>query len=314
MKFKKSIKLLFFILTLFYFNNIFAKINNNIVVKVGTEIITSLDVENEIKTQILISKNKISQETINAFKNNAIEALIRKSLKSNEIDKYKITRFSKADLNDYLERLSKNFNTDINGIKELFKNNNVNYQNFVNAYKVELLWNTLIFKLYKNQIAINPLEIENDLRKTLKDQENIKEFNLSEIELNANDPGIDKILNLVYQKIKNESFETAVKDFSISTTALKDGKLGWLSNNSLSNIYREQLNTTKKGELTNPIRNSETLTILKVNDIKLIKNEDIDLIKIKTSVINRKKNQKLKLFSRSHFTNLENSVLINFYD
>ena len=52
MKFKKSIKLLFFILTLFYFNNIFAKINNNIVVKVGTEIITSLDVENEIKTQI----------------------------------------------------------------------------------------------------------------------------------------------------------------------------------------------------------------------------------------------------------------------
>ena len=47
---------------------LFAKINNSIIVKVGNEIITALDVENEIKTILVLKKLDFTQENINRSK------------------------------------------------------------------------------------------------------------------------------------------------------------------------------------------------------------------------------------------------------
>ena len=44
---------------------------------------------------------------------------------------------------------------------------------------------------------------------------------------------------------------------------------------------------------------------------KNAKNND-ELKKLKEAVINRKREEKFQLFSRSHFTNLENTININF--
>ena len=50
------------------------------------------------------------------------------------------------------------------------------------------------------------------------------------------------------------------------------------------------------------------------NEVEIIKkNKSKDEInKIKKDILNKKKREKLSLFSRSHLTNLENSVVINF--
>ena len=45
-------------------SNIQAEIKGKIIVKVGNKIITSYDLENEIKTQLFISKSKINQNNI----------------------------------------------------------------------------------------------------------------------------------------------------------------------------------------------------------------------------------------------------------
>ena len=46
-----------------------ANINNNIIVKVGDSLVTSLDIKNEIITNLLINKKEITQENINNYKN-----------------------------------------------------------------------------------------------------------------------------------------------------------------------------------------------------------------------------------------------------
>jgi hypothetical protein len=42
-----------------------------------------------------------------------------------------------------------------------------------------------------------------------------------------------------------------------------------------------------------------------------MKTETINIEKLKKNIINKKKQDKLNLFSRSHFSKIENSTLIN---
>ncbi len=207
---KIKIVFLIFAFALSFFSISNAEIKNSILVKVGNEIITSLDLRNEILTNLIVNKIDINQENIDASKNLAIKNLINKKIKRIEITKYKITDYNKNDLQKYLTNISNLFETNSSGLKKLFETNNIDYDTFVYNYETELLWNTLIFRIYSNQTNINIIEVENEL-----------------------------------EKIKNDK-------------------------------------------------------------------ADLDPEEIKKQIINTKKQEKLNLFSRSHFSNLENSTNIEF--
>ena len=208
MKIKIVFLIFTFVLSFLAFSN--AEIKNSILVKVGNEIITSLDLRNEILTNLIVNKIDINQENIDASKNLAIKNLINKKIKRIEITKYQITDYNKNDLQKYLTNISNLFETNSSGLKKLFETNNIDYDTFVYNYETELLWNTLIFRIYSNQTNINIIEVENEL-----------------------------------EKIKNDK-------------------------------------------------------------------ADLDPEEIKKQIINTKKQEKLNLFSRSHFSNLENSTNIEF--
>jgi len=199
---------------LFFFNfiflNLYSQINNSIVVKVGKLVVTSLDVQNEIITNLIISKQEITQENVNKNKNYAVKNLVNKSIKKGEIDKYQVNDYNKKDLQNYLENIAKNLNTNRNGLKRIFDQNNIEYQTLVENHKIELSWNTLIFQIYQNQTNINMVDVDNEVKNFKKDKSK----------------------------------------------------------------------------------------------------EEIE--KIKKDILNKKKEEKLQLFSRSHFSNLENTVFINF--
>lgn len=142
-----------------------SEITNTIIAKVGNEIITSYDIKNEILTNIVLTNNEINQKNIDAFKKIAVKNLINKKIKNIEIKKYKIVRFNTDDLQKYLSNIAKSFNTDMTGLKNIFKNNEIDYDLFVNNYKTELLWNTLIFQIYYNQTNVNIIEVENEINR-----------------------------------------------------------------------------------------------------------------------------------------------------
>ena len=142
-----------------------SEITNTIIAKVGNEIITSYDIKNEILTNIVLTNNEINQKNIDAFKKIAMKNLINRKIKNIEIEKYKIVRFNTDDLQKYLSNIAKSFNTDMTGLKNIFKNNEIDYDLFVNNYKTELLWNTLIFQIYYNQTNVNIIEVENEINR-----------------------------------------------------------------------------------------------------------------------------------------------------
>jgi len=181
--------LLFIFLNNFIFLDLHSKIVNNIIAKVGNSLITSVDLQNEIITNLVLDKKNLSQENINSTKNYSVQNLTKRVIKKDEINKYQIKSFNKKDLQNYIETVAKSFNTDQNGLKEIFKQNNISFSKFIERYKIELLWNTLIFKIYKDQINLNIVEINNEIKK-------IKE--------NKNDAELKKITEEITNKKKED--------------------------------------------------------------------------------------------------------------
>jgi len=210
----KNINFINFFFLLFFINFVFlnveANIENKIIVKVGNIILTSTDLKNEIITNLVLDKKEINQVNINSMKSFAIKNLISKTIKRMEIDRYKIKDFNKKDLYKYLDSVAGSFSTNKNGLKKIFVSNEISYDLLVSNKETELLWNTLIYQIYRNQININIVEVENEIK-----------------------------------------------------------------------IIKED------------------------------KNED-EIKKIKENILQVKKQEKLNLFSRSHFSNLENTITINF--
>ena len=286
--------------------------SSQIIAKVGNEIITSIDLENEVLTILTISKAELSQDTINKTKNLAMKELIRKLIKKNEIKKYNIKDYNRNDLNKYLVQFAERLGTNKSGLKEIFNKKGISYERFVDKYITELLWNTLIFQIYKNQITVNTIEIQNEVNEKLKNEKIITEYDLSEIEIRTSENN-EKIIEDVYSLIKNESFEKAVKKYSISKSVINNGKIGIVSEVSLSKVYLDKIKNLNIGEVSKPIMSPRTIIFIKVND-KNVKSEkqDLDPEKIKNMILLKKKNEKLELFSKSHFSNLENTTLIKF--
>tara|TARA_B100000768_G_C11279651_1_gene377819 strand:+ start:284 stop:1216 length:933 start_codon:yes stop_codon:yes gene_type:complete len=285
-----------------------SEIKNNIVAKVGNSLITSIDLQNEVVTNLVINKKEITQANIDGVKNYAIKNLVKKSIKKIEINKYKIEEYSKKDLYDYIDKTAKSFETNKDGLKKIFKINNINYDQFVESYKIELLWNTMIFKVYNKQININIIAVENEIEK-VKNSVNL-EYNLSEIEIPVAQYNESKFKE-ISKVIKNEGFEIAAKKFSVSSTAVSGGLVGWVSAESLSNKYTEQLKKINVQEMSEPILNENSMLIFKINKIKKDNNEfNSDVVRKK--ILIQKREEKLNLFSRSHFSNLENSITIKF--
>ena len=298
----------FFLINSFNLPELKSDINNTIVAKVGNSLISSIDIQNEIITNLLLNKEEITQEKINNNKSYAIKNLINKSIKRSEINQYEIKNFSKKDLQNYINSTAKKFNTDSKGLVEIFKRNNIDYDAFVQKYKIELLWNTLIYTIYKNQININIIDVENEVKK-IKNFDTI-EYDLSEIEITKSDYD-NGVINEIFELIKNEGFEATAKKFSIGVTSQNGGQLGWVTKLSLSGKYLQQISKMAIKEISPPIINKNSVSIIKINDVKTNKNKIKDG-ELKKRILAKKKEEKLNLFSRSHFSNLENTISINF--
>ena len=58
---------------LFFSNNLFANIKNNIVLKVENEIVTNYEIKNKIISTLVLSNQEINQKNIDSLKKQALE-------------------------------------------------------------------------------------------------------------------------------------------------------------------------------------------------------------------------------------------------
>ena len=290
----------------------FASIQNKILVNIGNQIITSYELKNRVKTILILNNKELNQANIDVTKNEALNFLINLKLKKEEIIKYKITANNNAVLN-HLDNIASSYNTDKNGLKIIFQNNDLSYELFLDGIKTEFAWQQLIFNLHQNKIKLNEKEIDEELNKITTKQKQVEEYNLAEIEVILENNFNDK---KKIEEIKNQINEIGFKNTSIkyssSLSALEGGNLGWINSQALSNIILNTVKKMKPGDVSEPIFQSETATFIKLLDKRKISFSDINLKKMKDQIIAQKKNELLNLFSNSYLSKIKNTTFIQY--
>ena len=172
---------LYFITIFFLFfkaDNVLSVIDNSVIIAVGKEPITRLDLFKEIKLIAILSGGQITEENKDRIKDLAIKSLIKKSIKNIEIQKRNVKKYNKKDLENIINNTARNLGLDKSGLQELLERNNLSYKNLEEKFVIDLKWNTMIFEIYKNRISLNTVEIENKLNaqlKNLEDKDRVEE-------------------------------------------------------------------------------------------------------------------------------------------
>ena len=303
----KKIKILLLCFFIFISNNLYA-VENKILFKINNEIITTIDIFNEIKYLKLINSNlqNLSQKNLYEVAKNS---LIRENIKKIELLKNNISlTFEESTV----DKIKQNFanQLEINSIEELeiiFKKLELNENDITEKLIIENVWNSFIVKKFINEVKIDEEKIKKEISK--KNYQN--EYNLSEIvfELDNNE-NVNTKYNSIKNKIEEESFEDVATMVSISETSKTGGKLGWIKESSLSKKIKNELDIIKPQDITRPLVIPGGILILKINKIRKIKKE-VNIKNEMQSIIRNKTNEQLNQFSILYFNKIKKNVLIN---
>lgn len=307
-------KILVFIFLIFSF--VVSKSNsieNKIIFKVNNQIITSLDIIKENKYLILLNPS-LKQVEKNKLQKLSRDSIINEKVKEIEINKYfKNERLLEdPNLKKIIQNLYNQRGLSSEAEFEKYLNSlNLNLQFIKEKIAIEMYWNNLIFRKYNAQVVIDNKTIELEIKKEIKKIKNIKEYNLSEILIqNEKDLDINKIYDEIIKSSKSIGFENTATLYSKSDTSKVGGKIGWINETSLSQKINKNINSLKKGEVSKPIRISNSFIIIKINDVKL-KERKIDVKKILENRITFEKNQQLERFSIAHLNKVKKNIYIN---
>jgi len=301
----KILLILFFLI----FSKSFA-LENKIVLKINNEIITTLDIFDEIN-ELKFFNEKIGLIDENEIYQIALQSILRHEIKKIEVlknfDNFQITD------EDYLNTMIKNnyeklgFN-NLTDFRENLKKNEVNFIKLKEKLEINLLWNQIIYSKYFDKVVLN----EKKLKDQINNKKNLsKTFNLNEIIYQAeNLADIDKVYNIIKTDIAKLGFRNAAIKHSLSDTSSDGGNIGWVDENALNEEILDELETMPLRSITKPIRISGGFLILqKLEEKEIIKNfnADDELKKLMKS----EAEQQLNNFSNVYFNKVKNDLQIN---
>ena len=308
---KKKFKIILVVLLLFFLNikNTIA-FENKILFKVDNEIVTTIDIYEEIKFLKTFNpelESLTKEELFEISKNSILKDKIKK------IEIMSLVKELRVD-DKFLISLIKNKYSKI-GIDSLesfenhLKNNNLDIKNIKEKFYIELIWNDLIYQKFAKKVVIDKEKIKNEILQNPK--KNIqKELLLSEIIFSVSDK---KDYKNMYEKIlldiENLGFKKTAIIHSNSDTAANGGLIGWVKESNLNKNIKKILSELSPGQFSKPIRTSSSFMIIKIEDMK--ENEsNFNLNEKVEEAINFKRNDQLNQFSSMYLNKLKKNLMI----
>ena len=285
-------------------------IENKILFKIDNEIITTIDIYEEIKFL------KTFTPEINDLEDAELFEISKNSILRDRIKKIEILEFVKElKVQDkFLLNLIKNkySKTNIDTLEDFriyLKKNNLDFNNVNEKLTIELIWNDLIYQKFNKKISIDREKIKKELLQNSK-KERQREFLLSEIVFTENDKINSKKKNEeIILDINNIGFKKTALKHSVSDTASNGGLIGWIKEDNLNQNIKKIVNELKTGQFSKPIRTSSGFMILKINDEKEYLSK-FNLADKMEEVIRFKTNDQLNQFSRMYFNKVKKDLII----
>jgi len=296
-----------FILFLFLDHNFALGLENKILLKIDREIITTVDIANEIGYLQALNKNinNLDQNTlISIAKNNLIKDKIKQIELLKNLNKLEIKP-------DHLKFLIKNIYlkiglANLEEFKIYLKNRGLKIEMVEEKILIDANWKQFIYVRYKNQIKIDKKKIVQEIKNRKS-----KIYKLSEIlfTLKGNDK-LEIKYNLLNKSISEKGFENTALIYSVSDSSRKGGDLGWVNSNAISPKILKKLSLLDVNDHTDPIIVPGGFLILKIQDYK---EEEIkyNIDKEIEKVVNSKVNEQLNVFSNLYINKLKKDIIVN---
>jgi len=285
-------------------------LENKIILKINNDIITSIDVLNEM-SYLKFFNNSLTELKDEEIYKIALQSIIKFKIKKNEINKQvkNTSNINEEYLNLLIENRYKQLGfKNLSNFKEKLDYQNIDFEYFKDKLLIDIIWNEIIFIKYKDKLLIN----EDQLRKKLENQKNYeKKYKLLEIVYQIkNTSEADKIYASIIEDINELGFENAALKHSVSSTASNGGNLGWVDERILNKDILETLNEISINSISQPIRISGGFLILKKEEEKIVESK-INIEEELSKIINYEKNEQLNNFSNLYYNKVKKDVVIN---
>ena len=298
------------IIILIYSFNLQAK-SIQIIAKVQNDIITNIDIENEIKYLIFLNP-KLNELKIKNLENIAKNSLITEIIKKKEIDK----AYESEKKDNFFESIERSFlkSKNINSKSEFIKilnSKNLSYEILKKKLQIEALWNQLIYSKYSKNIRFNKDELRQNILIQYKNENKKYDYNLSEIFFTENiSESFNDTLNNLKNSINEVGFENTANIFSVSSTSKNGGLIGWVNELQISKTIKNEIIKLNKGETTLPIKIGGGYLIIKINDKRETK-QIIDVDNQLSELINKETNRQLNSYSLIFYKRLKKNIQID---
>ena len=261
---------------------------------------------------LILTGQSFTEDIKEQLQSGAIQSIIKRNIKKIEIEKYNSLTFNQPDVDKGLKKLAGNLFMDLDTFENTFIANGIPFSNVIDQIQIELLWNSLIFELYKDRLVISIDEISEQL-KSIQNKKEIEEYLISEIIIKpVPKDKLESTIKEIKNKIKIEGFEKVAMNLSISETALQGGDLDWVSENAISEKFKSKIINTPVGNISEPILLPEGILFFKVRDKRKLK-KIVNLEDAKNQLVKVEKTKILRMHSLSHYKNLRKSITINYY-
>ena len=277
--------------------------------KIGNQIITNIDIENEYKYLISLNKEyqKLEKEKIFNF---AKSSLLREKIKEIELTKYfdlgKQDSFLNSKIGELYKKLGFSNSEDFQKYLDQF---DLRIEDIARKIEIELKWNKLVYDKYKDRLVINEKVLK---KKIIDDSKNRNTFNLSELIFSyKTEQENKKKMTEITKSIKEIGFENTVLIFSEAESRKNSGNLGWVNELGLSKKILKKLENIDVSEITEPIQLQNAILILKLNDKKKIQMSSINVEEELRELIKFETNKQLNIFSTIYFEKIKNKLNLN---
>ena len=307
----KKAKILFIFFLLFLnFHNLNA-LENRILFKVNNEIITSVDIFEEIKFLKAFNQgidNLEEAELIEISKNSILRNTIKKIELKNFVEELKVD--DKFLLKLIKSKYSKNGIDSLEKFEIYLNDKNLDEKLIKEKFAIELIWNDYIYRKFYKKVIIDKEKIKKEILQNPR-KEDQREFLLSEINFNAtNKADLNSKYKRIISDIEKLGFKKTALKHSNSESASNGGLIGWVKQDNLNLTIKEIVSELKIGQISKPIRTSSGFIILKIEDekkyvSKLNINEKVE------EIVNFKTNDQLSQFSQMYFNKIKKNTIIN---
>ena len=307
----KKLKIVFLFLFISFLNvKDLSSLENKILFKVDNEIITTIDIHEEIKFLKTFSPetNSLSEEELYEISKNSI---IRDKIKKIEIMNYveEIKVEDKFLLNLIKNKYSRKGIDTLENFENYLKSNNLNTQIIREKLSIELIWNDIVYQKFNEKIIVDKVKIKKEILQAPQ-KEMQKELLLSEIVFDVeNKADYENKYQEILQNIIKNGFKKTALIFSNSDTASNGGLIGWVKEDNLNKTIKEIVSKLKLGEFSKPIRTSSGFIIILVEDEKKSESK-FNLDDKVEEIVRFKINNQLSQFSSMYLNKIKKDLTI----